>query len=290
MHIFLLILVSVVWGSTFLIVKDAVDSVNEHLIVFVRCFLAFVAMFIFAIFKNRKKLFNKKGFFYGSILGVLLAITYTSQTIGLKFTSTGHSAFITSSAVILVPIILFVIYKFKLIKIDVFAVLIVFVGLFLLTYDFETSINFGDLITMLTAAAAAFHIVTAGRVVKKADFLSIITWQFFAASIVSITAFLLTNTAPIVLSPKSIYSLLYLGLIGTLFCYFVSVWVQKYVTSLKVAIIFSTEPVFAAIFGYFILSEVLTHKELLGASLILAGVVVHSIFKSKMEKKALLNN
>lgn len=290
MHIFLLILVSIVWGSTFLIIKDAVDSVNENLIVFVRCVLAFIAMFIFALIKNKKSLFNKKGIIYGSILGVLLAIIYTSQTIGLKFTSTGHSAFITSSAVVLVPLILFAIYKFKLIKIDVIAVIIVFAGLFFLTYDFSTCINIGDLITIITAGSAAFHIVTAGRVVKKADAISIITWQFFAASVVSLAAFLLTNSEPVVLSEKSIYSLLYLGLIGTLFSYFVSVWVQKYVTSLKVAIIFSTEPVFAAIFGYFILSEVLTPKELLGASLILAGVFVHSIFKSKMEKKALLNN
>lgn len=288
MHIFLLILVSIVWGSTFLIVKDAVDTVDENMIVFVRCFLAFIAMFVFMLFKNKKKLFNKKGFIYGSILGILLAITYTSQTIGLKHTSTGHSAFITSSAVILVPLILFAIYKFKLIKIDVIAVLIVLVGLFLLTYDYETSINIGDLITIVTAFAAAFHIIISGRVVKKADALSIITWQFFAASVVSIIAFFITNSEPVVFSSKSTLSLIYLGLIGTLFCYFVSVWVQKYVSSLKVAVIFSLEPVFAAVFGFFILAEILNPKELLGAGIILIGVIVHSIVKARMERKKIL--
>jgi len=285
LHIFLLILVSIVWGSTFLIVKDAVDSVNENMIVFVRCVLAFGAMFGYMLIKDRKKLFNKKGFVYGSILGILLAITYTSQTIGLKFTSTGHSAFITSSAVIVVPMILFVLYKFKLFKIDIIAVLIVFVGLFLLTYDTETSINVGDLITIITAISAAFHIVFAGRVVKKTDALSIITWQFFAASLVSLIAFFITNTEPVVFSSKSVISLVYLGLIGTLFCYFVSVWVQKYVSSLKVAVIFSLEPVFASIFGYFILAEVLNVKELFGAGFILLGVIVHSIVKARLEKK-----
>ncbi len=147
--------------------------------------------------------------------------------------------------------------------------------------------NLGDLITIITAVAAAFHIVSAGIFVKKTDTVSIITWQFFAASVVSLSAFFITNTEPVVLSSKSVYSLLYLGLIGTLFCYFVSVWVQKYVSSLKVAIIFSTEPVFAAIFGYFILSEVLNPKELVGASLILFGVVVHSIVKARLEKKSI---
>ncbi len=285
MHIFWLILVSIVWGSTFLIVKDTVNTVDENLIVFVRCVIAFISMLVFMLFKDRKKIFDKNGILYGSLLGVLLAITYTSQTIGLKYTSTGHSAFITSSAVIVVPILLFTLFKFKLYKIDLFAVLIVFVGLFLLTYDFDTSINIGDLITIITAFSAACHIVLAGQSVKKGDTLSIITWQFFAASLVSIIAFFVTNSEPVVFTTKSALSLVYLGFIGTLFCYFVSVWVQKYVSSLKVAIIFSLEPVFAGIFGYYLLAEVLNTKELIGAGLILLGVIIHSILKQRIEKK-----
>ncbi len=151
MKTFWLILVTIVWGSTFLIVKDTVGTVNEYLIVFIRSALAFTVMFIFQLLKDWKKLFDKKGFIYGSVMGILMAITYGAQTIGLKYTSTGHSAFITSSAVILVPFILFFLYKEKLVKIDMIAVLIVFVGLFLLTYDFETSMNIGDIITIITA-------------------------------------------------------------------------------------------------------------------------------------------
>ncbi|MCK5028818.1 MAG: EamA family transporter [Bacteroidales bacterium] len=286
MKTFLLILVTIVWGSTFLLVKDTVATVNEYLIVFIRSALAFVAMFIFQLLKNKKQLLNKKAFIYGSVLGVLLAISYASQTIGLKYTSTGHSAFITSSAVIIVPFLLFFFYKSKLFKIDNFAVAIVFAGLFLLTYDFDTKINPGDLITTITAATYAIHVVLAGRYVKKSDTLSIITYQFFAASVVSIIAWLFTDQYSIEISMKAGFSLLYLGLIGTLFCYFVTVWVQKYVSSLKVVIIFSLEPVFAAIFGYFIIQEILNLKELIGASLILAGVIIHSILKNKSNKKS----
>ncbi len=285
MRTFWLILVTIVWGSTFLIVKETVASVNEYLIVFIRSVLAFGAMFIFQLFKDRKKLFNKKAFVYGSILGVLLAISYASQTIGLKYTSTGHSAFITSSAVIIVPFLLFFFYKSKLFRIDIFAVAIVFAGLFLLTYDFDTAINPGDLITIITAATYAIHVVLAGRYVKKSETLSIITYQFFAASAVSLIAWLATDHSSIEMSIKAGLSLLYLGLIGTLFCYFITVWIQKYVSSLKVVIIFSLEPVFAAIFGYFIIHEILNTKELIGASLILAGVIIHSILKYRMSKK-----
>jgi drug/metabolite transporter (DMT)-like permease len=281
MRTFWLILVTIVWGSTFLIVKDTVETVNEYLIVFIRSALAFGAMFIYQALKDWKKLFNKKGFIYGSIMGILMAITYGAQTIGLKYTSTGHSAFITSSAVILVPFIMFFLYKAKLLKIDMIAVFIVFVGLFLLTYDFETSMNIGDIITIITALSYAFHVVFAGRFVKKANTMTLVTYQFFAAAIFGLVAYFISDHETINISTKAWSSLIYLGLIGTLFCYFVTVWVQKYVSSLKVAIIFSLEPVFAAIFGYFIIHEVLNTKELIGATFILAGVIVHSILKNK---------
>lgn len=286
MKTFWLVLVTIVWGSTFFIVKDTVATVNEYLIVFVRTGLAFATMFLFQLFKDRKKLFNKKAFFHGSILGVLLAITYAAQTIGLKFTSTGHSAFITSSAVVIVPFLMFFFYKYKLLKIDITAVIIVFAGLFLLTYDFETQMNIGDLITIITAAAYAIHVVLAGRIAKKSDTTTVVTYQFFAAALLSFLVWIITDHEPAHINLKATYSLLYLGLIGTLFCYFIIVWVQKYVSSLKVAIIFSLEPVFASFFGYWALHEVLNTKELIGAGLILTGVLIHSILKNKFEAKA----
>ncbi|MCB2194754.1 MAG: DMT family transporter [Bacteroidetes bacterium] len=281
MKTFWLVLVTIVWGSTFFIIKDTVSTVNEYLIVFIRSFQAFLVMLIYQLFRNRKELMNKTAFIYGLTIGLLLAITYGAQTIGLKYTSTGHSAFITSSAVIIVPFILFLFFKAKLLKIDILAVTIVFSGLFLLTYDFETRMNIGDMITIITAVSYAFHVVIAGKFVKKTDTVTLVTYQFFGASVVSLAAFLITNNEPILISTKAWSSLLYLGLIGTLFCYFVMVWVQKYVSSLKVAIIFSLEPVFAALFGYFIINETLNPKELVGATFILSGVIVHSVLKNK---------
>ncbi|MGE0089919.1 MAG: DMT family transporter [Bacteroidales bacterium] len=289
MYIFWLVLVSVVWGTTFFIVKDTVSSVNEYFLVFVRSFLAFVFIFVYQLYKSKKQLLNKRAFFNGSILGVLLATAYSSQTIGLKYTSTGHSAFITSSAVIIVPFILFFFYKTKILRIDWIAVLMVVAGLFLLTYDIETSINIGDIITITTAVAGAIHLVLAGRFISKSEALPLVTYQFLGASVVSLLAWVITGASPVVISLKSGLSLLYLGVIGTLFCYFIAVWVQKYVSSLKVAIIFSLEPVFAAIIGYFLLHEILNLKEFTGTLLILAGVIFHSVARNYLDRNSKLN-
>lgn len=284
MKTFLLLLVTIVWGSTFFIIKDTVTTVNEYLIVFIRTFQAFIVMFIYQLFKSREQLLNKKALIYGFTIGILLATTYGAQTIGLKYTSAGHSAFITSSAVIIIPFILFFFFKSRLLKVDLLAVSIVFCGLFLLTYDFETKINIGDIITIGTAVSYGFHVVLAGRFVKKTDALTIITYQFFGASVVSLLAFIFTNHETVHISVKAWSSLIYLGVIGTLFCYFVMVWVQKYVSSLKVAIIFSLEPVFAALISYFAIHETLNLKELTGAGLILSGVIIHSILKKQTIK------
>jgi len=285
MRIFWLILVTIVWGSTFFIIKDTVTTVNEYVIVFIRSVLAFGALFLFMLFTKPKQILDKKAFIRGIILGFFLAISYTAQTIGLKYTSTGHSAFITSSAVVIVPFILFFFFKIKILYIDWIAILLVFVGLFLLTYDTGTSINKGDVITIFSAFAGAAHLVLAGRFIQKTETIPLISYQFLGTTLFSLTAWLITGGSPIEISTKAWVSLIYLGLFGTLFCFFVVVWVQKYVSSLKTAIILSLEPVFAALFGYFVIHEILNLKELAGASIILVGVIVHSILKNKKRIK-----
>ncbi|PKQ60850.1 hypothetical protein BZG02_17775 [Labilibaculum filiforme] len=283
MNNFLLLLVTIVWGSTFFIIKDTVGTVNEYFIVFGRMLLAAIPMLLFVLFKNKKSLVTTKAIVNGSILGFLLTATYLSQTIGLKYTSSGHSAFITGAAVIIVPIILFALYKAKFQKSDLFSILVVVFGLFLLTYDFDTKFNQGDIITLFTAFTAAFHIVLSGRYVRKTETLSLITYQFISGSVFSFIGLLLMDSNIGVLSSESFAAIVYLGIFGTLFCYFVSVWVQKYVSSVKVALIFSLEPVFGALFGYLALHESLNSKEAIGMFLILLGVVLYQILTSENE-------
>lgn len=277
MYTFLLILVTIVWGTTFFIVKDTVSSVDEFFIVFVRNGIAAIVMLVFILIKDYKIIFNKKTIINGLIMGSLLASTYISQTIGLKYTSSGHSAFITGSAVIVVPIILVFTIKVKLKFIEILSIITAFIGLFFLTYDADTAINIGDIITLITVVAYASHIITAERFVKNTHLIGMITYQFLFGSLISLVLYLLTNDTALVLSTKALWSLLYLGLLGSLFCYFVSIWALKYVNVIKVAIIFSLEPVFAAAFAYFAAGEILNLKEIIGGILIIAGVILFQL-------------
>jgi drug/metabolite transporter (DMT)-like permease len=285
MYTFILLLVALVWGSTFFIIKDTVSSVNEYFIVFGRTFIAAVVMIIVLFVKNRKAFFHREAIIKGGILGILLALTYISQTIGLKYTSAGHSAFITGAAVVVVPLILFLFFKHRLNKIDVFSVGVVFIGLFLLTYNSDLKINIGDIITLITMVSFALNLVLAGRYVKNSEVLAIVTYQFITASIISGIAYLLSDTAPLILSEKSVWAILYLGFLGTLFCYFITVWIQKYVNTLKLAVVFSFEPIFAAILAYIMISEVLSLKEIIGAFIIILGVITFQVWEYLKNRK-----
>lgn len=281
MYLFVAVLITIVWGSTFFIVKDTVASVDEFFIVFVRNSIAAGLILPYAFYKNKKELFKKQNIIFGAIIGGLLALTYISQTIGLKYTSSGHSAFITGSAVVVVPFIMAFIYHQKLRLIELATTGVVIIGIFLLTYDAKTAFNKGDIITLITLFAYAFHIVYSSRFVMKVDMLALITHQFVWSAIFSGIALLIFGNVVETISVKDWSSMLYLGVIGTLFCYFASVWVLKYISAVKLIVIFALEPVFASVFAYAFAGEVLNLREIMGSLLIVTAIIFYQILDSK---------
>jgi drug/metabolite transporter (DMT)-like permease len=116
--------------------------------------------------------------------------------------------------------------------------------------------------------------------VKQSYATSLIFYQFFFSSL--ITFFTMTGDhylteSELELSQKAIPAILYLGLLGTLFCYFFTVYSQKYVPTITVALIFALEPIFASTAAYFFLNERIGSIELAGAFVILIGVVFYNI-------------
>jgi drug/metabolite transporter (DMT)-like permease len=272
-----------VWGTTFVIVKDSATLIDPFLLSLFRNSIAAIVLLSFLLLKRKTAaLKNKKALIYGAILGVLLATIYVIQTIGLIYTSSNHSAFITCSTIIMVPIILYFMGWQKFIAKQIIAILIVSTGLILLTYHSSaTGYNLGDVLTFIAAIVCAFHLIFAGHYVRKIDFLSLIFYQFFSAAIVSGLGLLIhanfISTQPILFHPDSINNVLYLGFLGTLFCYFVTVWGQKKVSTMYTALIFSLEPIFASIISYFVLGEYFSRNEFIGAALIFGGIIYYSL-------------
>ena len=274
-----------IWGTTFTVVKDVSKSIDPFLLSGLRNLIATSALIAYIIIaKKGKNLMDKNSLKSGFLLGALLGTIYISQTIGISFTSANHSAFITCSAVIMVPVILFLFGWEKFTAKQILSILMVTIGLVLLTLKSGLSgFNVGDLITLIAAVFCAVHIVFSGLYVRKYDFLSLIFYQFFFASLFSFLALFskqaFYNFPPILFENDAIYSVLYLGVMGTLFCYFVTVWGQKHVSTTYIALIFSLEPLFASVTNYLVLHEVFTTKEFIGAVIIFGGILLYSIPK-----------
>jgi drug/metabolite transporter (DMT)-like permease len=274
-----------IWGTTFTVVKDVSNSIDPFLLSGLRNLIATSVLFAyFIITKKGKILLDKNSIKSGFVLGVLLGTIYISQTIGITFTSANHSAFITCSAVIMVPVILFLFGWEKFSWKQGLSILMVAIGLALLTLKSGLSgFNLGDLITLAAAIICAIHIVFSGLYVRKYNFLSLIFYQFFFAGLISFAGLFykqaLYNFPPILCENEAIFNVFYLGLLGTLFCYFVTVWGQKHISTTYIALIFSLEPLFASVTNYFILNEVFTTKEFIGAAIIFGGILLYSIPK-----------
>jgi len=179
---------------------------------------------------------------------------------------------------------MFVFFKRKIKLLEIILLFVVIIGLYFLTYDSQTVLNIGDLITLITAFSLAWHLILSGRYVKKTEVMSLVGYQFLFAAIFSFLIYITTQPISFGLANNEIYALLYLGFIGTLVCYFISVWVQKYVDTVTVALIFTLEPVFATLFAWAFASEKLILKEILGGLIILSGIVAFQLISNKRKK------
>jgi drug/metabolite transporter (DMT)-like permease len=277
--IVMLILATIIWGSTFAVVKDAMNSVNEYYLIFVRSIIAALPLVVITLLKYPKSLFNRTILKKGAIIGVALGLTYGFQNLGMLYTSAGNSAFIMASNVIFVPIFLVLFYKNRFNGKSIISILFVVIGLGLLTYKDGTELNPGDLLTLIGAAITALHIIWTGRFVRNSDLLALVTYQFLFSALIAFVASLIFSPESFTISYSigSWGAMIYLGILGSLFCYFITVWAQKYVDYVTVTLIFSLEPVFAAVFSFYFIGEVLGGQQLFGAGLILFGILFFEI-------------
>jgi drug/metabolite transporter (DMT)-like permease len=285
-----ILLCCLIWGTTFSIVKNASTLINPYLLSILRNLIAVLILGSYLIIKRDfKPLLNKTSLLYGAVLGVLLGFIYVVQTIGLVYTSSNHSAFISCSAVIMAPVLMYFLGWQKFTKKQVISIGIVTVGLFYLTIKSTFGeVNKGDIITFIAAIICAFHLVYSGHYVRKVDFMGLIFYQFFFAFLASLIGLVINQSLqgfPIILfKNEAIFNVLYLGILGTTFCFFVTVWAQKYVSTVYTALIFSLEPLFASTTNYFVLAEGFTPREYFGASLILLGLIVYSVkFRKRVD-------
>ena len=200
---------------------------------------------------------------------VFLFFGYVLQTVGLQYTSASNSAFLTALYVIFVPLIL--------LRIDrrvVAATGIAIVGLWLLVKP-SASMNLGDLMTLGCAVAFAGHIICLERFTREYDAPSLLVWQMMAMSVLFLAAPWWEGTNVGALMPTTVL-LTGLGITGILAtgAFAVQMWAQRMVPAQQVALLFASEPAYAAWLSWYFLGESLDLQGWIGSALILLAVVI----------------
>lgn len=267
-----LVFVTIIWGSAFVVVKNATSTVPACYMIAIRFGIAVLLMCVF--FRKRLQKIDLACIRSGAILGVLLFVAYYLQTIGIKYTTVGNNAFLTAVYVVVVPFLYWLIRHEKPDVYNIAAALICIAGIGLLSLHSGFTMNVGDLLSLLCGVAFAAQIVAISILTEKNDPILLSFTQFLFTAIIAIIVALCTETFPAVLQTGTLMSLLYIGVFSTLIALVLQTVCQKYTPPARASLIMSLESLFGTAFGIIFLNESLTLKTLGGFLLIFAAVIV----------------
>lgn len=287
----LLVLVTLVWGATFVQIKDALRDISPLLFNAVRITLASVALAL--LYARHLRRMTRDTLRAGVLVGIPLWLGFEFQTTGLRLTTPSKSAFLTGFSVILVPVFLAIGWRKKVNTWTVAGVLIALAGLYLMTVPSGPgnslnleSINRGDLLTIACAVMFALQIIVMGRAMQKHPFEPVATVEAITCAALMFLTVPFVEHAHAVWSSRVIAAILVTGLLGTGAAFTIQAWAQQFTPPTHTALIFLLEPVFAWITSYIVLHERLGVRAGMGALLILAGIVVSEMKGSQAELKA----
>lgn len=286
---FILLFCSLIWGFSFPSVKLALNYMSPNAFIFFR-FLITLAIF-YIVFRKKIKLFRRVEVFRGVILGGFLFVGFLTQTIGLMYTSSANSAFITGTNLLLIPFVQVLIVKLKPKFENIIGIIIVMIGIYILSDIQNTNLNFGDFITMICSVAFAFHIVYLDKYSHISDTMPLIYGQYLAMTVLSFFSMLFIEhfwlgQMKFEYNHFLIFSIVFNGIFSTFIALFLAMRFQKYTTPVRAGLIYNMEQVFAVIFAFFLISEILSKSQIIGAVIILCGLLF-SEFYSEIKKRVI---
>ncbi len=267
--------VTIIWGATFILVKEALNGVSTVLFLTMRFVIATLALWI--AFRGRGSHYprnRKQELAIGFLVGSFLFGGYIFQTAGLRYTSASKAAFITGFSIVLVPLLNTILYRRAPGVAEVIGVLIATLGMGLMTLkNLQFDVAYGDLLVLGCAFAYAFHIVLLGHFSRRMSFETLTINQIGTGALLGCLSFWWMEKPFLSWTPSVIVALAVTGLLATALAFAVQSWAQQFTTPTRTALIFTLEPVSAAFTSYLVAGEVLTARATLGAVLILAGVL-----------------
>ena len=260
-----LVLVTVAWGSTFLVIKSQVSAVAVGWFLALRFTVAALPLLPWAL--HQRRTIPWKAAIWA---GIWLFLAYYLQTEGLVFTGPDRAAFITGLNVLAIPLLNFILYRRPLSPSMAISASVMLLGLSLFLGP-KGGINLGDLLVFGTALLLAGQVLVTSKLAVGASWVG---FAFIELAVTALLSWVTTTFQPVpVISIHLVESVLYIGLIATTAAILGQTWGQRLVPPFQAGLIFVFEPIFAAIFGVTVGNRHITWVEALGG-LIMVGALV----------------
>ena len=273
-----LLLVSIIWGSAFVAQRVAGQLGSVYLFNGARYLLAALVVSPFALravrlapVKDTDAIFQQYKWIL--IAGSLLFMGSALQQVGLLFTTAGNAGFITSLYVVLVPLVLFLIWREKFHWLSIAAVALAGIGAFLLSTSGHFAIQKGDVVELGGALFWTLHVVVLGKYASKFEPMAFSLGQLIVCGTLNLVLGMFTERI-IPFDSSMLIAIGYTAFFSLGFCYSLQVWAQRHTPPADAALILSLESVFAVLSGWFLLDERLAVVQVVGCVLIFLAVLL----------------
>ena len=286
----ILILVTLCWGVSYLLMDISLEELDPFTLNAFR-FLGAFARAALVSFKKIRTV-NKTTLKYSLLVGFALVFVYIGATFGVKYTSLSNSGFLCALTVVFTPILAWLFFKKAPGKKLTFVVILCFIGIALLTLGDDFSINMehlkGDLLCLMCAVAYAADLLLTEKAVshEEVDAYNLGVFQLGVTGALNLIMALIVETPQAPQTMEVWSAVIFLSVFCTGVAFVLQPVAQQYTTASHVGVIFTLEPVFAAVVAYFFAGEILSFKAYLGAALMLASIFIMEIdFKTLKKKK-----
>ncbi len=263
---------AIIWGSSFLVVKNSMDVMQPHILLAIRFTLG--CLLLAVVFHKRLKNLNKDYYIKGGIIGIFLFLGYTLQTIGITDTTPGKNAFLTAIYCVIVPFLFWAVDKKKPDIYNIIAAFTSIIGIALVSLTSNFTVGMGDSFTLLSGFAYAAHLIVVSKYSEDKDPILLTILQFGYAAVFSWIAAFLVNDFPSKWTMNTIFGVLYLSVFATAVAILLQNVGQKYSKPAPAAIILSLESVFGALFSAVFYHENITPRLLIGFVFIFIAVII----------------
>jgi drug/metabolite transporter (DMT)-like permease len=284
-HDALLVLITLIWGSTFLIVKNAVRLSGPFTYLTLSYGVGSLTLAI--IFHKRLMRITRTEVLSGLVLGMILFTGYALQTIGLQYTTVSKAGFITGLSIPLVPVFAYLLLRQKPTQGAIIGFVLSLAGLFLLSFNdkFNLAFGLGEILILVAAIAFALHIVNVSKFAPHVNAINLAIVQLTVTSLLSLIVMPIARE-PFVMPPLVVWgSVLFMGVVDVAFTLSAMIWVQQLVSGTRAALIYALEPMWAALFGFVLAGDKLNLLAWFGCGLILSGMIVGSVGKIRLSLK-----